>query len=173
MIRSLTSLVSIAAILLAFYIAKRSPKWQYEAEYKITIIKDVFPELTTNIRNTIDNYNLFLKGELLSFGEFPFLFDLFTSGQAEYVKIVDETLYNNLIKVKDEIYPLMEEIQRDRIDLKKILRTRWEMHLNSLENIQFDIQRFTSDLYEANSHHLWTENYDFFLSQSADIFDNY
>ena len=169
----LTSLVSIVAILLAVYVAKRSPKWQYEAEYKKTIIQDVFPELTTNIRNTIDKYNRFLQGELFEYGKFPTLFDLFTSGKIEYIKIIDETLYNNLVKIKDDIYPLMDEMQRDRHDLMKILRDKWEVYLNSLENIHFDITRYASDLYEANSYHLWKENYDIFLPQSADIFNKY
>ena len=167
------SIMSLAAIALTLYVAKKSPKWQYEAEYKSTIIKDVFPQLTTNIRNTIDHHNRFLKGELSRYEIFPNLFDLSTSGQIEYIKIIDETLYNNLIKIKDEIYPLMAEMQQDLHDLMKILKAKWATHLNSLENIHFDITRFVGDLYDANLYHLWRENYDIFLLQSTNIFDKY
>lgn len=170
---SITSLVGIAAIVLALYVAKKSPKWQYEAEYKINIIRNIFPQLTANIRNTIDDHNRFLKGESSGYGIFPNLFDLSTSGQIEYIKIMDKTLYDNLIKIKDEIYPLMHEIQQDKTGLFKILKGKWELHLNSLENIHFDITRFVSDLYTANSYHLWIENYDIFLPQATEIFNRY
>jgi len=168
---SITSIVGIVAILLAVLVAWKSPKWQYEAEYKKTIIQDVFPELTSNIRSTIDLYHQFLEGGIFRYGKFPVLFELIKSGQIEYIKIIDETLYNNLIKIKDEIYPLMDELQNERQGLHVILRDKWASRINTFEGAHLDANRFAGDLYGQFNYYLWREEYDKFLETCNYVID--
>ncbi|RLG94244.1 hypothetical protein DRO27_05045 [Candidatus Bathyarchaeota archaeon] len=169
---TITSIVGIVAIALAVFVAWKSPKWQYEAEYKKDIIKEVFPELTRDFRRTSDNYYRFLEGKIARYSKFAVLFELDDTGKIKQVKKIDETLYDNLLKIRYELYPLMFDLQNERDLLYSDLKARWEAKINTFGGIHLSADRFARELYSEANFHIWREEYEAFLDDCHTVLKN-
>ena len=95
----LNGLALIISLLTTWYSLRRLPIWQFEAQYKIELIKEVFPKLLSNINQSINDYNAFIEGWSSSLSPFYELETIQKNGKIAYIKTIDSVLHDNLWRI--------------------------------------------------------------------------
>jgi hypothetical protein len=128
-------------------------------------IREYYPPLLNDIR---DNMRLNINNFYSTYGNFPVSFtklsNIIDDGTIKIIDACDKELYENLIRIENEIIPLLFEFDVKRNNLVKIIEEKWIDYLNSLahtEGFQIKTKEFVHQLIGFIIWDIWRENYEY------------
>ena len=150
-------IISFLALAVSIYANYYLPKWQYKAQYRISVILDIFPKLLTDIRESIEKYDYSLKiyHPNPDMNYFSYLLEIYNSGKIEYIRIIDKKLYSNLYIIKNEILDDINIYEGEKGNLWKSIQEEVRLFLTSLDKIGFDLQVFISFISSESIYFAW------------------
>jgi len=105
----LSLILSVISIILYFYSIWHLPKKRAIDQYKIRIIREIYPALLSDLNESMEEWrnrktkNIFSK-----------LREIKKSGEIYFIKVNHNELYKNLMRIQDEILPSLEKVNKHR-----------------------------------------------------------
>lgn len=100
-------ILSIISLALYFYSIWNLPKKRAIDQYKISIIREIYPSLMSDLNNSMNEWR-----ERVNQNIFSKLRDIKKSGEINFIKVNHDELYKYLMRIQDEILPTIEKVKK-------------------------------------------------------------
>jgi len=107
---------------------------EIEENKRFDWIMNIYPPLIEDLNKSMERCNDHFKNRYgFIDNEFKLLRKHFSDGTIKAIEGFDKELYNNLVRIKEEIVPLLTKIEDSRRNTIKMVEARWYLYLDELE----------------------------------------
>jgi hypothetical protein len=123
-------IIAFISLLVSIFWNQKLQKDQYKIQYRLIFVKEIYPPLAEDIRNSILLIHQYSQNKIIVDNLFKYLRKLYASTQIEFIKSDSPTLFNNLSCIMNEIIPQANNLQIIAVDYIKHISRKWNKYLS-------------------------------------------
>jgi hypothetical protein len=164
--------ISVGAFIVSIFWNQKLMKDQYKIQYRLIFVKEIYPPLMEDIRNSVRRIHEYSTSNIWSGLVFDELKKIYNSSQIEFIKRDSPVVYANLDRIMNEIIPQTNVLYQKFQEYRTNLDYKWGEYLINKKIYQIDANRYVHEFIETYFWNLWRGEYGIVLDSFEKEYNN-